>query len=61
MGFNSGQIVITSQVLEWAMSGHQARRFAVLVADVFGMPAAIAAIAALTFLSGTVVAFIMQN
>ena len=32
-----------------------------IIADVFGMSVAIAAIAILTFLSGTVVAFIMQN
>ena len=31
------------------------------LADAFGMPTAIGTIAALTFLSGTLVAFIMQN
>jgi MFS family permease len=32
-----------------------------IIADVFGMPTAIAAIAAVTFLSGTLVAVVMQN
>ena len=58
---NCGQQIPTTKLTRRAMSAHQVRRFAVLIADVFGMPVAIVALAALTFLSGTVVAFIMQN